>query len=285
MRPVLSLRTWAAIRSSARQPLQIWRVTSSRSRPSLPVHLVRGDAGGVVAVEERGEALAEDLDAGHRDEPLLDDEEAVAPEALDLLVGDVIKALRYLRVAGARAKQPLEAFLAERCGWDAGARRGQLGGASRRAWRRRSWRWRRDWRCLGPGGRAGGRASRAGTEAGRGGADLLRAGAGGPRRPRSASSRWPPRASLRRTSPSWRPRWPSWARRWPASSSPAVRGDALTGVLLAEAAAVGGGAAGGDQRGRGPGARARPSGRTTSSEGPSFGTGRPPPPPHAPIPR
>src|SRR3954468_15905766 len=31
--PVVSLSTWAAMRSSARQPLQIWRVTSSRSRP------------------------------------------------------------------------------------------------------------------------------------------------------------------------------------------------------------------------------------------------------------
>ena len=32
----------------------------------LPVHLVGRDAGGVVAVEECGEALAQDLDGGRR---------------------------------------------------------------------------------------------------------------------------------------------------------------------------------------------------------------------------
>ena len=87
MRPVLSLSTWAAIRSSERQPLQIWRVTSSRSRPRFQFTSSGRDAGGVVAVEERGEALAEDFDRGHREEALLDDEEAVAAEALHLLLG------------------------------------------------------------------------------------------------------------------------------------------------------------------------------------------------------
>src|SRR4051812_40521524 len=35
MRPMRSLSTCAAIRSSARQPLQIWRVRSSESRPAF----------------------------------------------------------------------------------------------------------------------------------------------------------------------------------------------------------------------------------------------------------
>ena len=54
--------------------------------PALPVHLVGLDAGGVLAREQRVEALAQHLDRALGDEPLLDDQEPVAAEALDLLV-------------------------------------------------------------------------------------------------------------------------------------------------------------------------------------------------------
>ena len=58
----------------------------------LPVDLVRGDAGGIVAVEERGEALAQRLDRSRSEKTFLDDQEAVALEALGLIVGDVVEA-------------------------------------------------------------------------------------------------------------------------------------------------------------------------------------------------
>ena len=48
----------------------------------LPVDLVGLDARGVLAREEPVEALAQHLDRGVRDEPLLDDQEAVAVEGL-----------------------------------------------------------------------------------------------------------------------------------------------------------------------------------------------------------
>ena len=53
--------------------------------PGHPVHLVRADPGLVLAVEERDVALAEQLEPALGDEPFLDDEEAVAPERLDLI--------------------------------------------------------------------------------------------------------------------------------------------------------------------------------------------------------
>ena len=139
MRPVLSLRTCGGdqvVGSPAVADLTGHVVAIAAL---LPVHLVGGDAGGVVAVEEGGEALAEDLDGGRRDEPLLDDEEAVAAEALDLLVGDVfernwlsvtVATIRYQRVTDL-GKQPLESLPGRGRGGDAGPGRRQLGGGRR----------------------------------------------------------------------------------------------------------------------------------------------------------
>jgi hypothetical protein len=50
-----------------------------------PVHLIRADAGLVLALEEPKVALAQQLEPALRDEPFLDDQEAVVPERLDLL--------------------------------------------------------------------------------------------------------------------------------------------------------------------------------------------------------
>src|SRR5215217_7200502 len=90
MRPVRALRTCAAMTSSARQPLQIWRVRSSWSRPGFQVDLVGLDAGGVLALEEPVEALAQRLDGLVGDEALLHDEEAVVVKALDLRLRKVL---------------------------------------------------------------------------------------------------------------------------------------------------------------------------------------------------
>jgi hypothetical protein len=65
--------------------------------PALPVDLVGGDPGGVVALEDGGEALAEDLDGRRWDKALLDDEKAVLVEALDLIVCDVLN--QFVQVA------------------------------------------------------------------------------------------------------------------------------------------------------------------------------------------
>jgi hypothetical protein len=58
----------------------------------VPGTVLRGpglDAGGTLAREEPVEALAQDLDGRVRDEPLVDDEEAIAKEGAHLLVGEV----------------------------------------------------------------------------------------------------------------------------------------------------------------------------------------------------
>src|SRR3954467_11462849 len=109
MRPIRWAVTWAATTSSARQPLQIWRVRSSGSRPwrpltsagralrvppLAPVDLVGLDAGGVVAGEQPIEALAQQLDGPLGDEALLDDHEAVVPKAVDLVVVEQIRGRR-----------------------------------------------------------------------------------------------------------------------------------------------------------------------------------------------
>ena len=78
--------TCAATTLSDFHALQSCRVRSSGSRPGYPVHLVRADARLVLAVEEPEVALAEQLEPALGDEPLLDDQEAVALERLDLLV-------------------------------------------------------------------------------------------------------------------------------------------------------------------------------------------------------
>jgi hypothetical protein len=76
------------------------------SRPILriatghPVHLVGPDARLVLAVEEPEVALAEQLEPALRDEPFVDDEEAVSPEALDLLGGQRLDQERGLVLSG-----------------------------------------------------------------------------------------------------------------------------------------------------------------------------------------
>ena len=50
-----------------------------------PVDLVRPDPGLVLAVEQPQVALSQRLERAFRDEPFLDDQEAVAPEGVDLL--------------------------------------------------------------------------------------------------------------------------------------------------------------------------------------------------------
>ena len=77
--------TCAATTLSAFQALQSWRVRSSGSRPGTQFTSSGPDPGLVLAVEERHVALAKELERALRDEPLLDDQEAVALECLDLV--------------------------------------------------------------------------------------------------------------------------------------------------------------------------------------------------------
>jgi hypothetical protein len=65
-----------------------------------PVHLVGPDARLVLAVEELEVALAEELQPALRDEAFLDDQEAVALECLDLLVGERLDQERGLVLSG-----------------------------------------------------------------------------------------------------------------------------------------------------------------------------------------
>ena len=50
-----------------------------------PVDLVRADPGLVLTVEETPVAVSQRLERAFRNEPFLDDQEAVAPESVDLL--------------------------------------------------------------------------------------------------------------------------------------------------------------------------------------------------------
>ena len=59
-----------------------------------PVDLVRPDAGLVLAVEEPLVPLPQRLECALRHEPLLDDEEPVAPKRVDLLLGEGVDQLR-----------------------------------------------------------------------------------------------------------------------------------------------------------------------------------------------
>jgi hypothetical protein len=56
-----------------------------------PVHLVRPDAGIVLALEQRQVAFAEPLEGTWGDQALLHDQEPVAPERRDLLVGEAFE--------------------------------------------------------------------------------------------------------------------------------------------------------------------------------------------------
>jgi hypothetical protein len=70
-----------------------------------------------------------------------------------------------------------------------------------------------------------------------------------------------------------------------ASASPSVRGDALTGVVLAEAAASAAFRLVEINVGTGPVLERAREAELRAVNARATGTGRPPPPPHAPIPR
>ena len=84
-RPTGSESTCAATIVSAFQALQSCRVRSSGSRPGTQLTSSGPDAGLVLAVEEAQVAVSQRLERAFRNEPLLDDQEAVAPERVDLL--------------------------------------------------------------------------------------------------------------------------------------------------------------------------------------------------------